>query len=59
MRFQQPQQRSAHMIAVAGGRHPTHAYWLQSAMSPNVVNKPINLPANWDELISEAEEVLG
>jgi hypothetical protein len=28
-------------------------------MAPKVVNKPINLSANWDELIREAEEDLG
>jgi len=43
------------MIVVSGGRHPTHAYWLQSTMAPKVVNKEIKLPANWDELIEEAE----
>lgn len=47
------------MIVVAGGRHPTHAYWMQSAMAPRVASAEIKLPANWDELIKEAEENLG
>ena len=46
------------MIVVAGGRHPTHAYWLQSTMAPKVVNKEIRLPENWDKLIAEAENEL-
>ncbi len=47
------------MIVVAGGRHPTHAYWLQSTMAPKVVNKKINLPSAWDELIEAAARDLG
>jgi len=47
------------MIVVAGGRHPTHAYWLQSAMAPRVVSAEIKLPTNWDKLIKESVEDLG
>ncbi|MFC1908401.1 hypothetical protein ACFLXD_00775 [Chloroflexota bacterium] len=47
------------MIVVAGGRHPTHAYWMQSMMAPKVVSVEIKLPSNWDELIKESEEDLG
>ncbi|MFC1966454.1 hypothetical protein ACFLWI_05870 [Chloroflexota bacterium] len=47
------------MIVVAGGRHPTHAYWMQSAFAPKVVSREIKLPVNWNELIKEAEEELG
>jgi hypothetical protein len=47
------------MIVIAGGRHPTHAYWLQSTMATKVVNKEIILPAGWDELIKEADADLG
>ncbi|MFC1917218.1 hypothetical protein ACFLXH_01000 [Chloroflexota bacterium] len=47
------------MIVIAGGRHPTHAYWLQSAFASKAVNREINLPSNWGELINEAEKELG
>jgi len=47
------------MLVVAGGGHPTHAYWMQCAQSPKVVSTEIKLPANWDKLIEEAEEDLG
>ncbi|MFC1976876.1 hypothetical protein ACFLWS_01205 [Chloroflexota bacterium] len=47
------------MIVVAGGRHPTHAYWMQSALAQRVVSTEINLPANWDMLLKKAEEDLG
>ena len=47
------------MIVVAGGRHPTHAYWMQAAQGPKVANAQIKLPARWDELIKEAEKDLG
>ena len=47
------------MIVVAGGRHPTHAFWMQSAMAPIVTCKEIEIPKDWDDLIREAEEDLG
>ena len=47
------------LIAVAGGRHPTHAYWMQSALAPKVVSEVVELPASWDKLIYEAENDLG
>ena len=47
------------MIVVAGGRHPTHAFWMQSAMAPIVTCQEIDLPKGWDDLIGEAEKDLG
>lgn len=46
------------VMAVAGGHHPTHNYWMQS-WSRNVAGGEIHLPAGWDALIAEAEEDLG
>lgn len=47
------------MIVVAGGKHPTHAYWMQAAQGPKTVSAKIKLPANWEKLLKEAEEELG
>ena len=46
------------ILAVAGGEHPTHNFWMQ-ANSSKVANAPIDLPAGWDGLIAEAEEDWG
>jgi hypothetical protein len=46
-------------VLVAGGRHPTHAYWMQAAQGPKLVNAKIVLPAKWNDLIKEAEKDLG
>lgn len=46
------------IMAVAGGHHPTHNYWMQ-AWSRNLACAEIQLPAAWDNLIAEAEEDLG
>jgi len=47
------------MIVVAGGRHPTQAYWMQGAQGPKSVSAPIHLPAAWAHLLQEAEAELG
>ena len=47
------------MIAVAGGRHPTHAYWMQGAQGSKTVSVPIRLPADWERLLKEAAADLG
>jgi hypothetical protein len=47
------------MIAVAGGRHPTHAYWMQASQGPKPVSVEIRLPDRWRELLAEAEQELG
>lgn len=46
------------LIAVAGGHHPTHNFWMQ-AYAPEVACKEIMLPARWDLLIANADAELG
>ncbi|HEY7437237.1 MAG TPA: hypothetical protein VIE41_19005 [Methylomirabilota bacterium] len=46
------------VIVVAGGGHPTNSYWLQG-YSPGVVGRPIELPASFESLLSDAERDLG
>ena len=47
------------MIVVAGGRHPTQAYWMQGAQGPKAVSASIRLPARWEKLLQEAEAEMG
>lgn len=48
------------VIAIAGGHHPTSALWLPaSGYSGALGESEIKLPANWDELLKQAEEDLG
>lgn len=47
------------MIVIAGGHHPTHAYWMQAAQGPKTVSVKVKLPTNWQQLLKEAEEELG
>jgi hypothetical protein len=48
------------MIAVAGGAQSGHFYWMQGANGPEAAtDAEIKLPANWDELLKQAEEDLG
>jgi hypothetical protein len=46
------------VFVVAGGSHPTHAYWLQ-ATGPHVLGRPIRVPETFDELLAEADRDLG
>jgi hypothetical protein len=46
------------ILVVAGGGHPTHAFWLQ-AIARNVVGREIAAPRALDELLSEATRELG
>jgi hypothetical protein len=46
------------ILAVAGGEHPTHNFWMQGN-SPIVASASVDLPAGWDALIAAAEEDLG
>jgi len=39
------------LLAVAGGGHPTHAFWMQ-AMAPAVANREVQLPRAWERLIA-------
>ena len=47
------------MIVVAGGRHPTQAYWMQGAQGPKTVSARIQLPAKWEQLLREADGEMG
>ena len=47
------------MIVIAGGRHPTQAYWMQGAHGPKTASAPIRVPVKWEELLREAEADLG
>lgn len=46
------------ILAVAGGGHPTHAFWMQ-AMSRHVVGRPIAVLARMKDLLAEADRDLG
>ena len=45
------------VILVAGGGHPTNSYWLQG-YSPSVIGRTIQLPAAFDQLLTEADRDL-
>ena len=47
------------MLVVAGGRHPTQAYWMQGAHGPKTASSRIHLPANWERLLQEADAEMG
>lgn len=49
------------MIVVAGGDQSGHGYWMQAGYSGDFkpASKEIKLPANWDDLLKQAEEDLG
>lgn len=48
------------LIAVAGGSHSGHGYWLGTGLGGNIaVSNEIRLPRNWDKLLKEAEKDLG
>lgn len=46
------------ILVVAGGGHPTHAFWLQ-AIARNVVGREIAPPGALDALLAEADRDLG
>jgi hypothetical protein len=46
------------IIAVAGGAHPTHNFWMQ-AMSPAVISRKVDVPARFAELIETADADMG
>ena len=48
------------MVVVAGGEQSMHSYFLTGGMTLNrILSVEIELPANWDELLEQAEEDLG
>ena len=46
------------VFVVAGGSHPTHAYWLQGT-GPHVHGRVIRTPETFDRLLAEADRDLG
>jgi len=46
-------------IVVAGGAQSAHAYWMQVGKNTQMSSAQIQLPANWKELIQDAERDLG
>jgi hypothetical protein len=46
------------VFVVAGGSHPTHAYWLQGT-GPQVLGRVIRTPETFDRLLAEADRDLG
>ena len=46
------------VLAVAGGAHPTHNFWMQGA-APSVATTAIDLPQDWYGLLASAEDDLG
>jgi len=48
------------MVVVAGGEQSGHSYFMAVGLGPTeVTSAEIELPANWDELLEEAEEDMG
>jgi hypothetical protein len=46
------------LIAVAGGEHPTHNFWMQG-WGPQVAGRRVETPGNWEQLLADAEIELG
>ena len=46
-------------LVVAGGEQGGHAYWLQAGKKSYMSSVEVKLPANWDELLAQAEADLG
>jgi hypothetical protein len=46
------------VFVVAGGSHPTHAYWLQGT-GPHVHGRVIRTPETFDRLLAQADRDLG
>lgn len=46
------------VLAVAGGAHPTHNFWMQGA-TPKVATAAIDVPKDWYGLLAQADDDLG
>ena len=46
------------ILAVAGGAHPTHAFWMQ-AIARHVIGREIKVPRGLDDLLAQATRELG
>jgi hypothetical protein len=46
-------------IIVAGGTHPTHAFWMQTSIAKKMVGRELALPQRWSGLIAAGNTELG
>ncbi len=46
------------ILLVAGGAHPTHAYWIQGH-AEQLIGRKIGIPDNFNELLAASEQDLG
>jgi len=46
-------------IVVAGGTHPTHAFWMQTSIAKQLVGRELQLPARWKDLVAAGAAELG
>ena len=46
------------VLVVAGGGHPTNAYWLP-ACCPHVIGRAVDVPSNFEQLLADADRELG
>src|SRR5262249_1770866 len=46
------------ILLVAGGAHPTHAYWIQGH-AQRLIGRQISTPGNFGELLNAADRELG
>ena len=53
-----PPVTSGNVFVVAGGSHPTHAYWLQGT-GVKVAGRVIRVPETFDRLLAAADRDLG
>lgn len=46
-------------ILVAGGTHPTHAFWMQTSIARQMIGRQVQTPRRWRELIDAGATELG
>lgn len=46
-------------IVVAGGTHPTHAFWMQTSIAKQMIGRELQLPRRWNELVAAGASELG
>jgi hypothetical protein len=46
-------------IVVAGGSHPTHAFWMQTSIARKMTGAEIKRPAQWPALVASGAHELG
>lgn len=46
-------------IVVAGGTHPTHAFWMQTSIAKKMVGRELPLPRRWAALVAAGAAELG